>query len=319
MSHPKHVINLPDCAISVRNLVKTYQGKSQNALDGIDLDIPRGSFFALLGPNGAGKSTFINILAGLVNKTSGQVSVWNFDLDREVRQTRLAMGIVPQELVMDPFFSPRETLELQAGFYGVGKNQRRTEQLLENVGLADKADAYARSLSGGMKRRLLVAKALVHNPPIVILDEPTAGVDIELRKQLWDYISKLNRAGTTILLTTHYLEEAQELCDQLAIINHGKIVAVGDTKKLVAQLDRKQISVTLAVGDQPILTPPEHPSWAERGVVWVGPLQLKWYYRPSVDQLGPLLAAIGAAGYEVVDIATHEANLEDLFLALTRE
>ncbi|VAW13328.1 Efflux ABC transporter, ATP-binding protein, partial [hydrothermal vent metagenome] len=217
--HQTHSSSEP--AIEAVGLDKTYrrQGSSpaNHALKAIDLRIPRGSIFGLLGPNGAGKSTFINILAGLVIKTGGAARVWGFDIDRNPRQARAAIGVVPQELNVDPFFSPAEALELQAGLYGVPPSERRTMEILGAVGLADQARAYARTLSGGMRRRLLVAKALVHNPPVLVLDEPTAGVDIELRRQLWDYVRKLNAAGTTVVLTTHYLEEAQALCDHIAI------------------------------------------------------------------------------------------------------
>jgi ABC-2 type transport system ATP-binding protein len=199
---------LPELAVVVRGLDKVYRasGKSgpKHALVEVDLEIPRGSLFALLGPNGAGKSTLINILAGLVNKTGGRAAIWGHDIDRQPRQARAAIGVVPQELNIDPFFTPRELLELQAGLYGVPPGERRSDAILAALGLADKAAAYARTLSGGMRRRLMVAKAMVHNPPVLVLDEPTAGVDIELRQQLWGYVRELNRRGTTILLTTHY-------------------------------------------------------------------------------------------------------------------
>ena len=196
-------------ALSVRDLQKTYKASGnqppKEALKGINLDVPRGSIFGLLGPNGAGKSTFINILAGLVMKTSGSASIWGFDIDQNPRQSRASIGIVPQELSIDTFFTPGEIMDLQAGLYGVPRKQRRTMEILTALGLDDKVDAYSRTLSGGMRRRLLVAKALVHNPPILVLDEPTAGVDIELRRQLWDYVLELNKLGVTIMLTTHYL------------------------------------------------------------------------------------------------------------------
>jgi ABC-2 type transport system ATP-binding protein len=208
---PVSPIPLPANAVEVRGLTKVYKGSGRSgpkeALKAIDLTIPRGSLFGLLGPNGAGKSTLINIMAGLVNKTGGQVSIWGTDIDANPRQARASIGVVPQELNMDPFFTPREMLELQGGLYGVPKHERRTDELLAAVGLADKANAYARTLSGGMKRRLMVAKAMVHTPPVLVLDEPTAGVDIELRRQLWEHVRRLNKAGTTVLLTTHYLQE----------------------------------------------------------------------------------------------------------------
>ncbi len=235
-------------AISARNVRKTYaatkKAPAKEALKGIDLSIKAGSIFGLLGPNGAGKSTFINILAGLVNKSAGEVEVWGFDIDRNPRQAKVSIGVVPQEITTDVFFTPKEALEITAGLYGVPPAERRTMEILDSLGLADKADAYVRQLSGGMKRRLLVAKAMVHAPPILILDEPTAGVDIELRKQLWEQVVDLNQRGVTIVLTTHYLEEAQELCDEIAIINHGEVVACEPTETLIASFDKKTLKVT---------------------------------------------------------------------------
>ena len=220
---------LPDNAVTLQGLGKTYKASGKTgakvALKNVDLEIPRGHLFGLLGPNGAGKSTLINILAGLVNKTEGRAEIWGYDIDRDARQSRAAIGVVPQELNIDPFFTPYELLELQAGLYGVPPKERKTDEILSILGLSDKAKAYTRTLSGGMRRRLMVAKAMVHSPPILVLDEPTAGVDIELRQQLWERVRQLNRAGTTVLLTTHYLEEAEELCDEIAIINHGSVIA----------------------------------------------------------------------------------------------
>src|SRR6478609_6693720 len=210
-------------AIRIDNLCKTYAG-GKRALDGVSFEVPRGQIFGLLGPNGAGKSTLINILAGLVVKTEGKVDIWGFDIDQHPRNAKRAIGIVPQEIIFDPFFTPRETLEIQAGLYGIAPSERHSDALLAAMHLTDKAHAYSRTLSGGMKRRLLVAKAMVHSPPILVLDEPTAGVDVELRQQLWDYVRELNARGVTIVLTTHYLEEAEELCDRIAIINHGKLI-----------------------------------------------------------------------------------------------
>ena len=227
----------------MKGLNKIYRalgkGEAAHALVDVDLSIPRGSLFGLLGPNGAGKSTLINILAGLVNKTGGQATVWGCDIDENPRQARAAIGVVPQELNIDPFFTPRELLELQAGLYGVPPRERRTDEILTALGLGDKAHSYARTLSGGMRRRLMVAKAMVHNPPVLVLDEPTAGVDIELRLQLWAHVEELNNRGTTVLLTTHYLEEAEELCDRIAIINHGKVIA-WDTKRALLAPPRQQ-------------------------------------------------------------------------------
>ena len=238
----------PEYAIEVDNLQKVYAASGRmpekHALKGISLKIPRGSIFGLLGPNGAGKSTFINILAGLVNKTSGTARIWGLDIDQHPRQSRAAIGVVNQEIVADPFFTPFEMLELMAGFYGVPKGERLTDEILAAVGLDDKKDAYVRQLSGGMKRRLMVAKALVHNPPVLILDEPTAGVDVELRRSMWTYVRELHERGTTIILTTHYLEEAEELCDSIAIVNHGEIVACEPTSQLLSRLDYKTLVIS---------------------------------------------------------------------------
>ncbi len=231
----------PDDAIVARALDKIYdlgRPAATRALKSVDLSVPRGAFFGLLGPNGAGKSTFINILAGLVNKTAGKAYVWGHDIDRAPRRARASIGVVPQELNIDAFFTPREALEFQAGLYGVRRRDRRTDEILATVGLSDKAEVYSRTLSGGMRRRLLVAKAMVHRPPVLVLDEPTAGVDIELRQQLWQHLRALNRAGTTIVLTTHYLEEAEQLCDRIAIIDQGRVVAADSKAALLRRLDR---------------------------------------------------------------------------------
>ena len=238
---------LPDHAVEVRNLVKVYgRGPSaKQALSGLNLDIPRGSIFGLLGPNGAGKSTLINIMAGLVLKTSGDVRVWGRDVTTDPRGAKAAIGVVPQELNLDPFFTPRELLDVQAGMFGVPQNKRRTMEILEMVGLADKADSYARAMSGGMRRRLLVAKAMVHSPPVLVLDEPTAGVDVELRRQLWEQVLGLNARGVTILLTTHYLEEAEQLCDRIAIIDRGQLLACDTKDNLLNKLDAKHLVVTV--------------------------------------------------------------------------
>src|SRR5688500_16030393 len=233
----------PAAAIRIESLSKTYAG-GKLALDDVSFDVPRGQIFGLLGPNGAGKSTLINILAGLVTKSVGKVTVWGFDLDEHPRNAKRSIGIVPQEILFDPFFSPREALEIQAGLYGIPPSQRQSDALLAAMHLTDKADAYARTLSGGMKRRLLVAKAMVHSPPILLLDEPTAGVDIELRQQLWSYVKELNRQGVTVVLTTHYLEEAEQLCDRIAIINHGRVVANEPTRELIAKAQDKAVIVT---------------------------------------------------------------------------
>src|ERR1700744_881191 len=241
-------MTLPEWAIEIEGLRKTYAGSKKQppkeALKGIELKIKRGSIFGLLGPNGAGKSTFINILAGLCQKTSGTAAIWGVDIDEHPRAARAAIGVVPQELAVDVFFTPREALEVQAGFYGVPKKERRTDALLAAMNLTDKANAYVRALSGGMKRRVMVAKAMVHAPPVLILDEPTAGVDVELRRQLWEYVLGLNQKGVTIVLTTHYLEEAEELCDTIAIVNHGQVVACEPTGALLRTLDTRTAVIT---------------------------------------------------------------------------
>ena len=307
---------LPAYAIEARGLDKTYRGTKKappaHALKAIDLAIPRGAFFGLLGPNGAGKSTFINILGGLVVKSGGQAAIWGHDIDADPMNARGAIGIVPQELNMDPFFTPIESLELQAGFYGVPKAERRTEEILRAVGLWDKKDAYARTLSGGMKRRLLVAKAMVHAPPVLVLDEPTAGVDVELRRQLWDYVKRLHGEGVTIVLTTHYLEEAQELCDTIAIINHGRVIACEPTEKLVGRLDQK----TLVVLPQSELAAPP-PGFADvtAGLRQNGALAIT--YRTSEHSVEELLDRVRRAGVSIRDLSIEEADLEDVFVALT--
>jgi ABC-2 type transport system ATP-binding protein len=309
--------NLPALAVEVKGLTKLYKargnGPAKLALNNVDLAIPRGSIFGLLGPNGAGKSTLINILAGLVVKTSGQARIWDIDIDRHPRNSRAAIGVVPQELNLDPFFTPRQALELQAGLYGVPPAERRTMEILEAVRLTDKADAYARTLSGGMRRRLLVAKALVHNPPVLVLDEPTAGVDIELRQQLWAYVRQLNLDGTTVLLTTHYLEEAQELCDRIAIIHQGKVMANDTTEALLARLDSKKVILRLA---QPVEALP--PSFAHWHADLKEPTRIDVAYRPSATNVLQILTAAQAAGLQIADLTTEESDLEDAFVALTQ-
>jgi ABC-2 type transport system ATP-binding protein len=305
-------------AVEIRNLTKIYGGSGKRpgvtALGGVDLDIPSGSIFGLLGPNGAGKSTLINILAGLVVKTAGSVRIWDIDLDQEPRQSRAAIGIVPQEIALDFFFTPRELLDMQAGFYGVPKAERRTDEILRAVALLDKADVAARGLSGGMKRRLMVAKAMVHNPPVLVLDEPTAGVDVELRQHLWAMVRDLQARGTTILLTTHYLEEAEELCDRIAIINHGRLVACDTTRALLGRVDDKSLIITL---DQAITATPK--PLAALGFSLLTPGKLTLRYAPSRTHLGDLLAAIVGQGLAITDISSQETDLEDIFLQLTRD
>jgi ABC-2 type transport system ATP-binding protein len=303
---------MSDAAISIQDLQKTYQG-GKRALDGVSIDVPRGQIFGLLGPNGAGKSTLINILAGLVNKSGGGATIWGFDIDQHPRNAKASIGIVPQEILFDPFFTPAETLELQAGLYGVPKERRRTMELLRAVHLEDKANAYSRTLSGGMKRRLLVAKAMVHSPPILVLDEPTAGVDIELRQQLWNYVRELNGRGVTVVLTTHYLEEAEQLCDRIAIINHGSLIANEETRTLVGMAHEKVVEVTV---DRDLAWPPEA-SCFDR-IELMGERTLAITYRKDRVNAGEVLAALQKEGLGIVDVSTREADLEDVFLNLTR-
>ena len=306
---------LPDYAIEARGLVKTYAATkttaAKTALTGLDLAIPRGSIFGLLGPNGAGKSTFINILAGIVKKTEGHVSIWGQDIDHDPRNARAAIGVVPQELAADVFFTPRESLETQAGLYGVPKSERQTDALLAALGLSDKANAYVRQLSGGMKRRLMVAKAMVHHPPVLILDEPTAGVDVELRRQLWNYVVSLNQQGVTIVLTTHYLEEAQELCDQIAIINRGEVVASEPTETLLRRLDTRNVVVT---PKEPVSIAPDLKGF-ETKLRGGGAFQVT--YRTGQSSVEQVLSAVRATGLHIQDIATEDPDLEDVFLSLT--
>jgi ABC-2 type transport system ATP-binding protein len=307
----------PEHAVEVRNLTKIYRasgrGAPKHALKGIDLSVARGSFFGLLGPNGAGKSTLINILAGLVIKTGGEARIWGYDIDRTPRQSRAAIGVVPQELILDPFFTPREILDLQAGLYGVPRAERRTDQLLEAVGLADKANAYARTLSGGMRRRLMVAKALVHWPPVLVLDEPTAGVDVELRQSLWAYVRELNRSGMTVLLTTHYLEEAEELCDTIAIINNGAVAACESKTTLLGRMDSKELWLTL---DRDLAEAPARLAAYDTDLPEARRLMIR--YRPSRDGIGEVLAAVRDSNLGIVDLTTKEADLEDIFLQLVQ-
>ncbi|SNB61739.1 ABC-2 type transport system ATP-binding protein [Arboricoccus pini] len=308
--------HLPAQAIELKGLEKVYAATNRtaakHALKGIDLVVPQGSFFGLLGPNGAGKSTLINILAGLVNKSRGMVEIAGIDIDRHPRRARLAIGVVPQELNFDPFFTPREIIDFQAGLYGVPARERRTEELLDAVGLLEKADAHARSLSGGMRRRLLIAKALAHRPPVVVLDEPTAGVDVELRRSLWRYMRKLNESGVTVILTTHYLEEAQELCDRIAIIDQGQVVACDTTEHLLRRLDEKHLRVTPLV--PPATMPPEllAAGWSldDQG-------RLNVHYKAAQAQAGQLLQTLADAGVVIADLTTSEPDLETLFVRLT--
>ncbi|CAI8222508.1 MAG: Daunorubicin/doxorubicin resistance ATP-binding protein DrrA [Alphaproteobacteria bacterium] len=306
---------MQEYALRAKGLTKTYKAvgptAAKQALKGIDLAVPRGSIFGLLGPNGAGKSTFINILAGMVVKSGGAAEIWGFDIEQNPRQARASIGIVPQELSIDPFFTPGEIMDLQAGMYGVPKSQRRTLEILTAMGLDDKLDAYARTLSGGMRRRLLVAKALVHNPPVLVLDEPTAGVDIELRRQLWDYVLELNKAGVTIVLTTHYLEEAEELCDTIAIIDQGELRACDSTQNLLSQIDNKTLLVRPA---SPLATAPSldglDAKLTEDG-------RLAVTYNPGLIPAGAVIAQLNENGVDIADLDTRGAELENVFLKLT--
>ncbi|MGB2207845.1 MAG: ABC transporter ATP-binding protein [Parvibaculales bacterium] len=306
---------MQEYALQAKGLTKTYKAvgptAAKQALKGIDLAVPRGSIFGLLGPNGAGKSTFINILAGMVVKSGGMAEIWGFDIDKNPRQARASIGIVPQELSIDPFFTPGEIMDLQAGMYGVPKSQRRTLEILTAMGLDDKLDAYARTLSGGMRRRLLVAKALVHNPPVLVLDEPTAGVDIELRRQLWDYVLELNKAGVTIVLTTHYLEEAEELCDTIAIIDQGELRACDSTQNLLAQIDNKTLLVRSA---SPLATAPSL-NGLDAKLTDDGRLAVT--YNPGLIPAGAVIAQLNEHGVEIADLDTRGAELENVFLKLT--
>jgi ABC-2 type transport system ATP-binding protein len=298
-------------AIAVEHLRKVY-ANGKVALGDVTLRVPRGCLFGLLGPNGAGKSTLINILAGLVNKTAGRVRIWGFDIDEHPRNARASIGVVPQELVFDAFFTPFEALELQAGLYGVPRAQRRTMDLLRALKLEDKAHAYARTLSGGMKRRLLIGKALVHSPPVLVLDEPTAGVDIELRQMLWAWVRELHAAGTTVVLTTHYLEEAEALCERIAIINHGRVVADEPTATLVARAREKTLVATV---DTDLAEVPALPGIGRAELL--GPRRLKISYDRDRASAGRVIATLQAAGLVIEDIQTSEPDLEDVFLALT--
>jgi ABC-2 type transport system ATP-binding protein len=292
----------PQAAIEIRNLTKVYKG-GKRALDGINLSIPRGQIYGLLGPNGAGKSTTINILAGMVNKTAGDVSIWGFDIDAHPRNAKNSIGIVPQEIVFDPFFTPFETLENTAGFYGVPKGKRRSMELLRAVHLEDKANAYARTLSGGMKRRL---------PPILVLDEPTAGVDVQLRQQLWEYVRELNAMGVTIVLTTHYLEEAEQLCDRIGIINHGQVITDKPTRELLAMAQEKVVQVTV---DRDVTIAPDAPCFEK--VELSGERTLTITYMKDRANAGQVLSAVQASGLAIVDVVTRDPDLEDVFLNLT--
>jgi ABC-2 type transport system ATP-binding protein len=305
-------------AIEISNLNKTYK-KSKKApekiaLKSINLQIKKGSFFGLLGPNGAGKSTIINILAGLVNKTAGEVKIGGIDVDQNQKAAKFKIGIVPQELVIDPFFNVRETLEIYAGYYGIKKSDRRTDEIIEALGLKEKASSTPRSLSGGMRRRLLVAKALVHNPEILVLDEPTAGVDVELRNQLWNYVKKLNQAGTTILLTTHYLEEAEELCDEIAIINHGQVIACDKKENLMNLLSSKELIITSFGDFESKITS----LFDNSQVKLLSSDKLSITYDPQKIEVKKILEIIANHQVQIKDISTKQPDLEEIFKHLIK-
>ena len=302
--------------LSVNNLKKIYsneQNDETHALNNLNLDVKEGEIFGLLGPNGAGKTTFINILAGTVMKTAGQVNVWGFDLDANPRQVRASVGIVPQEVNLDPFFSPRKLLELQAGLYGINKKDRITDIILNLVSLEKQTNSYARSLSGGMKRRLLMAKALVHQPPIVFLDEPTAGVDVELRKNLWKNVRLLNEIGVTIILTTHYLEEAEEMCDRIAILNKGNIVALDSTKNLLNRIKTKKITFKT---DKKINI--EEDDIESLKIISKLDNEVCVSYEKSKINIEELINLIKKNNVKIVDISTDDGDLEDVFLRLIK-
>ena len=302
--------------LSVKNLKKIYFSKHAEdnyALNNLNLDVKEGEIFGLLGPNGAGKTTFINILAGTVIKTAGQVNVWGFDLDKNSRQVRASVGIVPQEVNLDPFFSPRKLLELQAGLYGIKEKDRITDTILKLVSLEKQANSYARSLSGGMKRRLLMAKALVHQPPIVFLDEPTAGVDVELRKNLWKNVRLLNDLGVTIILTTHYLEEAEEMCDRIAILNKGNVVALDSTKNLLDRIQTKKVTFKT---DKIIDIKNEDISSLK--IISKLGTEICVSYEKSKIHMEELINLIKKNNAKIIDISTDDGDLEDVFLRLIK-
>ena len=302
--------------LSIKNLKKIYPSKQSgdtHALNNLNLDVQEGEIFGLLGPNGAGKTTFINIVAGTVIKTAGQVNVCGFDLDKNPRQVRASVGIVPQEINLDPFFSPRKLLDLQAGLYGIKKKNRITDTILKLVSLEKQANSYARSLSGGMKRRLLMAKALVHQPPIVFLDEPTAGVDVQLRQNLWKNVRLLNDLGVTIILTTHYLEEAQEMCDRIAILNKGNIVALDSTKNLLNKIQTKKITsktdkkINIKDEDLPSLK-----------IISKLEAEVCVSYEKNKINMEDLINLIKKNNTKIIDISTDDGDLEDVFLRLIK-
>ena len=300
-------------AIEVVNLTKKYNGKKESALKNISIKIPNGSIFGLLGPNGAGKSTFINILGGLTIKTEGKVNICGIDIDIDPKSARGAIGVVPQEINIDPFFSPIEVLDFQAGLYGIRRKDMNNQEILKKVNLEDKADAYSRSLSGGMRRRLMVAKAMVHNPPVLVLDEPTAGVDVELRKKLWEFIKTLNQKGVTIILTTHYLEEAESLCDYIAIINNGKLIKCEAKNTLMSMINEKEIKIKL-LNKTKIL-----PSSIEKYVKSHNNNEVILKYNRNKIKTGMLVKLIAQSNLKIEELSTKDPDLEEIFLKLIRK
>ncbi len=303
-------------ALKVEKLTKIYSNKFSNkikALNDLNLEVKEGEIFGLLGPNGAGKTTFLNILAGTVIKNSGKVNVWGYDLDRNPRQVRSSIGIVPQEVNLDAFFSPKKLLELQAGLYGIKKKERITDTILKLVSLEKQANAYARSLSGGMKRRLLIAKAMVHRPPILVLDEPTAGVDVELRQNLWNNVRDLNKQGVTIILTTHLMYEAQEMCHRIAIINKGNLIALDTTKNLLESIKTKKIIFKVNKINKNKLENLNGIKFSYNSNNEVVAL-----YERKKHKIDQIINKIKNEGMEIYDISTDEGNLEDVFVNLTK-
>ena len=299
----------------VENLKKNYKKNSSQtikAIENLNLEVKQGEIFGLLGPNGAGKSTFINILAGTVLKTSGQINVWGFDIDKNPRQVRASIGIVPQEVNLDPFFSPRKLLELQAGMYGVKKKDRITDTILKIVSLDNQSNSYARGLSGGMKRRLMIAKALVHQPPIVILDEPTAGVDVELRQQLWENVKLLNKNGVTIILTTHYLNEAEEMCDRIGILNKGKLVALDSTQNLLNKINIKKVRFKLSNNNSF-----DRISLKSLSILKSDSNELVVSYDKNKLTMNEIIEFLTSKSINILDISTDDGDLEDVFISLT--
>lgn len=299
-------------AIKINNLSKIYKNQKTYSLDNISLEIKSGIIFGLLGPNGAGKSTIINILADLVYKTSGSIEVLGKDYSKELNEIKPRIGIVPQELNMDPFFTPFELLELQAGLYGVPKEKRQTKKILKLLALEDKADAYARTLSGGMKRRLLIAKAMVHDPEILILDEPTAGVDVELRQTLWDNIRSLKTQGKTIIITTHYLHEAENLCDEIAIINKGKLLVLDETKKIKSKMNYKKI--TIEHDDSKVIDTDIFKDLKISFIKGINSLTIE--YDPKLVTHQELLQKLAGLQINIKDIKIEDNDFEELFIKL---